>query len=244
MMSNRFGDGFIYVAGGGFFGKKACSWFRDRGARVLVVDVDEEVTKDYIDFEVGLENVYSELSSGEIGFLKGDAVDCFLELNESCFPDVVVPAVPGHFLGKVFKSYLEKNEFKVGSVGESVFNRVVESIPKDLVLTTNPIEGVLVTSYMQEGRCLDDCPQPIDFCTVTKEEKDGLMNEILIDVVRDKVGYSNVLVSHGLNGVGYLSGDDVQDLLSDVDKLEGCSCAVGTSCGCHGIMNLMKVERK
>ncbi|OUJ18652.1 Pyridine nucleotide-disulfide oxidoreductase [Methanonatronarchaeum thermophilum] len=241
-MKNNFKDTLVFVAGGGFFGKKASQWFKDRDAKVLVVDIDREKAIDFVDIEVDISNAYSEIDSGVIGFLKGDATDCFIELTEVVFPKIVVPAIPGHFLGRISKKILTNNGFEVKSIEPSIFKEIVNEVPDDLILTKDYENGVLITSYMQEGECSENCPQPIDICTATQKNKNGLMSDILDEAIEGFSDYHNVLISHGINGAGYIEGSDIQKLIKDIHQLEsGATLSIGTSCSCHGILNCIKI---
>lgn len=99
----------MFIAGGGWFGALAAENFKQkRDVKALLVDVRRDyparrhvgliVTSfDSLDFRRG------------VNMLVSDAVEVLIELlNRGVVPELVVPAVPGHFAGRVFRNYLKK----------------------------------------------------------------------------------------------------------------------------------------
>ena len=230
----------VFVAGAGFFGGKAGGWFRGKGAKVMLVDVDSDRYLDsynYLESPVDL----NELQPGEIGFFVGDAVEAYIEFGRFDF-DFVVPAVPGHFVGMAVRRFLEENGRDVSVPSEKELRWVLGGFPSGLTLTVDYDDGVLVSSYMQDGECMDDCHQPVDVCPETGREKRGEMYNLLIESVDKKTSYSEVIVSIGINGAGYLENKDIREVMDELLGLGSNKVfCVGTSCRCHGILNVMKV---
>lgn len=247
----NFQDKLVMIAGGGYFGTKAVILAKDVHAKVVVVDnkidckasefVDEIITETDI-------HKTSDVKAGSAALFVCDAVEFIIRLMMITPPDYIVPAMHGHFAGKLVKKWLECEGLEVKST-LSVFENVVKDIPQSLILHCDKEMGVIITSYMSKGKlCTVPCDQPMDICPTTGITKMGPMHRILASATHDKVTRSKILVGHTLWGrkgeeVGYFQGSALTSFLSDTKRFKTpYSLAIGTACDCHGILNLFSVH--
>jgi hypothetical protein len=237
----------VVVAGGGYFGTKAVRLAKEMGGRVLVVDsrIDCEASKFVDEIVEGWDpRRILTVRAGSATLFVFDAVEFLSSLMKTTLPDYIAPAVPGHLAGKLVKNWLERDGLVV-ECGSKAMKDVVGSIPKGLIVYQDEGIGIVITSYMQEGgRCKVPCDQPLDRCNTTGRPKMGPMYRILTNAILDKVTLSKVLFSHNLKGeVGFFMGSELMSFLSEVKRLKApYSLAIGTACGCHGILNLFSIS--
>jgi len=237
----------VVVAGGGYFGTKAVRVARGMGGRVVAIDsrIDCEASK-FVDGIVEGEDLHGALNvrAGSATLFVCDAVEFLSHIMKATVPDYIVPSVPGHLAGKLVKNWLER-EGLVVECGSEAMKDVVDDIPEGLIVHQDEGMGIIITSYMQEGgQCKVPCDQPSDRCKTTGRPKSGPMYRILTYASHDKVTLSRILFSHNLRGeVGFFEGSELMSFLLDVKRLKApYSLAIGTACGCHGIVNLFSVR--
>ena len=246
-MANIFKDKIVFVAGGGHFGTEAIKSLRASSAKVILVDTisnckaskfaDEKVNGCDIDEAFRIE-------SNSVKFFLCDAVELLNKIIRRATPDHIVPAIPGHLAGEVVKRWLEEEGFKLKGDSETAIE-VLNEIPKSLVMSYNKETGRIVTSYMPEGRlCNLPCDQPIDFCRTTGRKKAGPMYSILEFATWKKAEISKIIHSYKLQrDVGCFKGEDIVSFLSELKNIKTpYSLAIGTSCSCHGVLNLFLVN--
>ncbi|MCP8305017.1 MAG: hypothetical protein H3Z50_06090 [archaeon] len=245
-MSNIFKDKLILIAGGGHFGTEAMISAKASSARVILVDniydckasrfVDERVKGSDIDEAL-------RVRSDRAKFFLCDAVEFLTNFMRRATPDYIVPAIPGHLAGEVVKRWLEEEGFRVEGEAEIV-REVLKEIPESLVMNFDEDVGIIITSYMPKGKlCKIPCDQPLDFCRTTGRPKAGPMYSIFEFATWGKVDVSKIIRSYKLQrDVGCFRGEEFASFLSDLKKIETpYSLAIGTSCSCHGVLNLFSV---
>ena len=86
--------------------------------------------------------------------------------------------------------------------------------------------------------CPDDCPEPAEICTVTKNPRGRPLHERLAAISAD--GWSTgVLASRQLApGVGGLAVDDLLRMKQRV-AARGGGWLLGTACKCHGVLQAL-----
>ncbi|UCG66422.1 MAG: hypothetical protein JSW12_05185 [Deltaproteobacteria bacterium] len=251
MKPENFQNKVVLIAGGGYFGSQAVIISKDVNAKVVVIDnkIDCEASV-FIDEIIRETNVQktSDVKAGAAALFVCDAVEFTVRLMMMASPDYIVPAMQGHFAGKLVKKWLECEGLEVRSTS-NVLENVLKDIPQSLILHCDKEMGVIITSYMSKGNlCEVPCDQPIDICPSTGIAKMGPMHHILAYATHDKVTLSKILVGHTLWGrkggeVGYFQGSALMSFLSDTKQLKTpYSLAVGTACDCHGILNLFYVS--
>ena len=131
---------------------------------------------------------------------------------------------------------------KVSSSGY-LLSEVLDGLPHKLVLSTDEKSGILISSYMAKGlRCKEGCVQR-RICPVTKIKKPAAMYELLEFSVAEAIDCYKIFISHQFDGVGGVPGEVVKKTLDYLASLAPpYTLAIGTSCRCHGILSLFKVE--
>ena len=236
----------ILIAGGGHFGKEAMISAKNAGARVVLIDDRESCPAgEFADEKVrgyDFERI-SNLKPGFAVFFVSDAVNFLLKFLKSETPDFIAPAIPGHLAAKVVKKSLEDEGLKVNTYFD--LDEILEDIPKSLLINSDKGNGIIVLSYMPKDKlCQLPCDQPKDFCKTTKRPKAALIYKILEFALWNKVNISTILKSYKLEkAVGSFKGDDMCGLLDKLKKIQPpYTLAIGTSCGCHGVVNIFSVS--
>lgn len=163
---------------------------------------------------------------------------------KTTIPNLVVPAIPGHFAAFVVYNQLKNSGFNVAPYRKGI-NQVVNNLPKDLISPVDRECAVLIASYMPAGgRCDENCSSPPDFCSVTRRPKPYPMFKLLEFSVFELVDFSKILISKQQSpGVGAIDGIDLYELLKRLKNLhESNTLAIGTACNCHGILNLFNIS--
>jgi hypothetical protein len=232
--------------GGGKFGKKALSYLKAMGAKVLVTDTNPKCGASLeVDVKATDLGIINSLEAGQSAFLVGDAVEHLLLLLETNLPDLVVTAIPGNAVARVVEMWLSKRGYNFEPNRKAVAD-VIENIPKSLVSFVDIESAVVVVSYMPSNmRCRENCLPPKGFCAVTGRPKLATMNKLLQFSVYQLADISQILTSHQLTGgLGAINGKDLCFLLKHLETLEkNFTLAIGTACDCHGVINLAKVTK-
>ncbi|HEX74137.1 MAG TPA: hypothetical protein G4N93_03195 [Dehalococcoidia bacterium] len=232
--------GLLVCLGGGYFGAKAARLGRECKARTMIIDTNPDCAAREM-----VEVVLTEqepIKAGQVALIVGDAMETLFNILKGEVPQWVIPAVPGHALGKLVKSWLMAKGLKVSSGGD-LLSQVLDGLPHRLVLSTNEKSGILISSYMAEGlRCKEGCVQR-RICPVTRIKKPAAMYELLEFSVAEAIDCYKIFISHQFDGVGGVPGEVIKETLYYVASLAPpYTLAIGTSCRCHGILSLFKVE--
>lgn len=237
----------VVVAGGGHFGAQAARYAKGSRARVMIADTDPHcAAADNADRTLhDLENGSIEIGCGLAVLIVQDAVELMLSLLRLKTPDYIVPAVPGHYAGWVVERWLKSNGLQASPAPKAT-RKIATAMPKGTVLLVDESRGVVIVSYMPEGlNCKVPCQQPGDRCPTTGRVKAGSMHSLLAKAAEGNVDLSRVLVSRLLGPeAGCFSGDELTSIIADAERLKPpYTLAVGTSCDCHGILNLFSVTK-
>ncbi|MCP8315315.1 MAG: hypothetical protein H3Z52_07475 [archaeon] len=245
-MSNPLKDKLIVIAGGGYFGTEALISAKESLAKIILIDgfPDCKASKfaDEIVRGIDLDKAMN-VKANSVEFFICDAVEFLKDFLKKVTPDYIVPAIPGHFVGKLVKKWLEDKGFKI-EINSKLVREVLDDIPKSMVAYCDEGSGLIVTSYMPKGSfCEIPCDQPIEFCPTTGKPKAGPMYKVLEHATWNKVKTSKIIVSHKLQrDVGCFRGEELTSFLSSIEQIERpYSLAIGTSCPCHGILNLFSI---
>ena len=144
----------------------------------------------------------------------------------------IIPAIPIHLAFEWLKGYLINN-LEIRQIA------VPEMIQRCPAHTWEGGKGSVLISYA-DFCCPDDCPEPVDYCTMTGLKRETPLYEMLTHL--DLPGYHiHILRSHQLApGVGGYLAKDLHALINAVrGKGEG-SWLIGTACRCHGIVTAMQ----
>ncbi|RLF11815.1 MAG: hypothetical protein DRJ62_03210 [Thermoprotei archaeon] len=242
----------VFIAGGGVFGSHAVREAKRAGLSVLVADIDESCrARELVDLVVSLEELEEHalhLKPSRAVLVAGDAVEvlvkaCSLKIK----PSLVVPTVPGHFAGRLYKRFMEGLGVKVESNSDGL-SRALKVFPQDLLLKVDCEVGLLVASYMPRGLyCKTPCDQPL-VCPVTGLRRAKAMFEVVEEAL-SKAELSLVLRSLKLGA--YSGGFKLRELEGFISESlrraersgAGVSVAIATSCRCHAIANFFSISR-
>jgi hypothetical protein len=213
----------VFIIGAGHFGSRAARLLNQESkAPLFVLDVNE-------DSLLQLEGLpVKRIAYDGILFL----ADNFHLLNPS---HTIIPAVPVHLAYEWVKRHL-RDSYVINMV------HVPEEIKSFLPHIWPGSEGSLLVSYA-DFECPDDCPEP-DFCTVTGEERDrplyDLLNRLQAQGFRIHVIRSRQLAP-GLGGYG---AGDLAEAAKTLRLDEKAKWLLGTSCKCHGILTALEIQKR
>ena len=207
----------IWIIGVGQFGQHAVrslSKQHENWHFVLVDPVEENLIKTQTD---------------RCAIEKGDGVDFLYQnlLDPNSGPAWVIPALPVHLAG----------EWCFLKLGADRFSRIDihAEIEKRL---PNPIHGSDGSIYVSHAdfKCPEDCPEPRDLCTVTREKRKRDMFKVLAKL-QYPMFKSLTIQSHQLApGVGGYRPDQLFTLFDQVQKTKG-NLLLSTACSCHGVVS-------
>jgi hypothetical protein len=144
-------------------------------------------------------------------------------LNSKGLPDWIIPALPIHLAA-------EWCLIRKGVKRIAVPTRVEDEIPNP---GRDPSGNLLVS--FADFICPDDCDEPVDACTVTRERRPLAMYDLLRKI-RIPRFQSVVVRSYQLEpGVGGYRPRQLFDLPDRIDKSEE-NILLSTACRCHGVM--------
>jgi hypothetical protein len=152
-------------------------------------------------------------------------------LNNGRRPDWIIPALPVHLAAEWILLHLGPEKIK----------RI--SLPSKIeMLVPNPIRGLDGNLYVSHAnfRCPEDCDEPQDICTITRDKREQNMFELLENLNID--AFSSLAIhSHQLGpGIGGYRPKQLYELVEKVEKCRG-SLLVSTACRCHGVIT--SIER-
>ena len=236
---------FVVVIGGGHFGSLAAKLIKETGARGIVVDVYEGCKAREFASRVFSEPSFEPPGEGEVHLVVYDGVGYLIRMLEAGVePDVIVPAMYGHFVGKAFKAYLEGRGFSVSPDVEAMEAALNSGKLEGLVVAKSYEEALLVASYMYpDMRCNIPCDQPDDFCPTTGREKRGPMYKLLEEAA-SAASTPRIIRSHLLNAeVGGFEAKGFLDVVREAAEGGLSRVAIGTACMCHGVVNFFKLSK-
>jgi len=234
----------VFIMGGGKFGANALRYLKDKGAKVLVVDLNPEcLASSEVNFLADGLSVCGSLEDGQAAFLVGNAVTLLRIVLEKEAPDWVVTAIPGNAVAKVVSVWLGKRDIKL-EPSRTAVPKVLGNIPASLVSFVDEDSGVIVASYMHSNmRCRENCMPPKDVCASTGRPKLVSMDRLLAFSVYSHTDVSKIFCSRQLTGgIGAIEGKELSIFLKQLETVhKPCTLAIGTACDCHGILRLTKV---
>ena len=211
----------VLVIGGGNYGTKACRYFKEQQARVILVDNDPACKA-------------RGLVPGSDFILKDaqGAWDLVLTLS----PDFIVPTSAGNTCGKWIGNY-----FGFKPLTDSVA-AVTKRLPQSVCLGYDEPNAALIFSYMTRGKlCREDCPHPPTECALTHEPRPAPLTTLLEYAVFGLFDCAKIFVSEQMApSVGAINASDFLALMREIETKKPKTLAVGTACRCHGILNLFR----
>jgi len=206
------------IIGCGHFGRRSVETLVKKYPRSKIVVVDKH-KKEFK--KISRLSVETKVNDG-VTYLKQ-----FLSVSGKV--DYIIPAVPFHLAFEYILSQLKP----LGGKREKV---------PDLTGLPNPMRGKTGDLYtsIADFLCPEDCPEPAQYCTVTREKRGKSLYKILEDLrgpFESKVIRSKQL---GLGVGGYLS----EDLLKIVREIKKAGASdrlilISTACRCHGVTSAL-----
>ncbi len=174
---------------------------------------------------------FLEGNDRELTFEQADGIEFLKEnLSTSNCPDWIIPAVPLHLAA----------EWILARLGSRRIRRL--NLPHEFdPLLPNPVHGTDGSIYVSHADflCPDDCVEPRNNCTMTREKRKKNMFEVLGNLQLPSYG-SLVIRSHQLGpGVGGYRPEQLFSLMNEVKKTAD-NLLVSTACRCHGVMTGFK----
>ena len=211
----------ILIVGGGRYGAKACKYFKNKMAAIILVDNNPDCQARQL------------LSKKE--FLIRDAED-ILELVFKVKPDLIVPTISGHTIGNWLKEYFHLTPLP------DLLEDVMSKVPQSLITRRDKTNAVLVLSFMANSRiCLEDCFPPPERCALTGQPRPASLYKLLNYAIFDVVDCGKIFVTEQITGgIGAISTMEFLQFLKKVEHEQPDTLAVGTACQCHGILSLFK----
>ncbi len=207
----------IWIIGVGQFGQHAVRSLSKlhRGWHFVLVDL----------VEVNLKKAQTDRCTLE----KADGVEFLNQhlLDPENGPAWIVPALPIHLAG----------DWCFLKLGADQLSRI--DIPEGIEqYLPNPMHGSDGNIYVShsEFKCPEDCPEPRNLCTVTREKRKRDMFKVLAEFQYPPFK-SLVIRSHQLApGVGGYRPDQLFTLLDQARKTKG-NLLLSTACRCHGAVS-------
>lgn len=206
------------IIGCGHFGSRAAETLlrKDSRSKITVIDKKEEPLQKVAHLPV-----------------KTIVCDGLLYLNQSLsegrFVDYIIPAVPFHLAFEFILYHLNPLGGK---------RRKIPFIPG----LPNPMMGKTGDLYTSLANflCPEDCPEPAQYCTITKKRRPKPLYKILNDL--EGAFESRVIRSQQLGpGVGGFPPETLLGLLEDIKKRiePHRSILISTACCCHGVTSAL-----
>ncbi len=199
----------IRIIGAGRFGIRAARILSDH-ADILLIDKDMTVCQQ------AEENGFRAVCS--------DGVEYLAMLKSSDLPDMIIPSVPIHLAYQWIKQQISLRQIPVPS-------EIISCLP-------NPMTGKTGEVYMSYADfiCPDNCPEPAEICTFTREARKGTLYKLL-ESLSDEKFTSIVVRSRQLApGIGGYTPQALSDALEQVRHSEK-AILFSTACRCHGVMH-------
>jgi hypothetical protein len=208
------------IIGGGHFGGRAVEKLlkKDPHSKIIAVDKSREAIQ-------------------KISNLPAETVICdgilYLKqfFSEGRSTNYIVPAVPFHLAFEFILSQLRP----LGARRKKV--PLLSGVPNPMVGK----KGDLYTS-LADFLCPEDCPEPAQYCMVTKEKRAKPLYKILMDLTGPFE--SKVIRSHQLGpGMGGFQYMDLLDLLRDLREIKTPKrlLLISTASRCHGVTSALSL---
>jgi hypothetical protein len=206
------------IVGCGHFGSRAVIklFQKDPQSKIIVVDKNKEVLQ--------------SISRLPVGTAVCDGIIYLCQfLSEGRKADYIIPAVPLHLAFEFILSQLK-------SLGAKRYRiPPISGLPNPVIGKT----GDLYTSHAN-FLCSEDCLEPAQYCTFTREKRLKPLYKILIDL--EGAFESRVIRSQQLGpGIGGFQPKALLDLLEDIKRKKNSvrSILVSTASRCHAVTSAL-----
>lgn len=262
----------FFIMGAGKFGKIAFNYAIKQGySTIILIDEDVNTIKDIKverveDIKEFLE-IYQEIIKRSIKkyqnkdqktyFLQG-GLDLLSFLFSFGIPELLIPVIPVHIMGKLVLSYLNVyfNGKKIlkPQIEDDYYSEVIKNIPADTLLTEDKKNGLITLSYAKfDEICPSNCIGQENYCKCFKRNKPETVIKIIQNLTNSGLkGW--VIESHQIQaGLGALYGAEIKNLMKNILKYADTTRKssknikklkkfyIGTACNCHGVLNLFSL---
>lgn len=208
----------VWVVGAGKFGLNAIERIKQMYPEVSLTVIDQK-----------RKNPDSEALAHGVVYVRGDGVD-FLDkaLVETNRPDWIIPAIPVH----VACAWIKRRLSLTRDVRDmNLPERLADLLPN----TLQGRHGELYCS-VADFYCPDDCNEPYEVCTITKEKRAYRLYDMLSSIQLEP--YKTVVVKSRqiCAGVGGYQPDDLIGALEET-RLYDAPILLSTSCKCHAVVS-------
>jgi hypothetical protein len=263
----------FFIMGAGKFGKIALNYAIKQGNSTIII-IDEKIDA-AIDIKAKkIENIKEFLEiyqkiidrsikkspnkDQKIYFFQG-GLDLLSLLFTFGIPELFIPVIPVHIMGKLVLNYLSiyfngKKIVKT-QIEDDYFSEVIKEIPAEIFLTEERTSGLITLSYAKlDETCPSNCIGKEGYCSHFKRSKPETVTKIIQNL--SKSGLKGwVIESHQIRaGLGALYGAEIKNLLMDileyaditrksrVNSNELRNFGISTTCNCHGVLNLFSLD--
>jgi len=207
----------IWIIGGGKFGLHALQLLSINPKIETILIVDPVAPGFISSVELG----------HKINFIQMDGITFLKEnLNQSSFPDWIIPAVPLHLAARWCQAILGSKT--VSSI--ELPQNIDSALP-------NPMRGANGDIYVSHADffCPINCNEPDLLCTVTRKPRKKDMHALLAEL--SVPGFDSIVIqSRQLGpGIGGYRPVTLFELLERVKAVKG-GFMVSTACRCHGVV--------
>jgi hypothetical protein len=202
------------IIGGGHFGSRAAKKLLEKDSRSKIIIVDKN------------RKALQKVSRLPIETIHCDGIT-YLDkfLSEARKADSIIPAVPFHLVFEFILSQVKQMGAKRRKIPS------LSGLP-------NPMTGKIGDLYtsLADFLCPEDCPEPFQYCTITRKRRIKPLYKILEDLGGSIE--SKVIRSHSLGpGVGGFPPEKLWKMLNDIHKRYSSErpLFISTACLCHGV---------
>lgn len=138
----------------------------------------------------------------------------------------IIPSIPIHVAFEWVISHLSRPIQRI-----DIPDEILEQLP-------NAMAGSKGTVFMSYAtfKCVDNCPEPVDHCYVTRQPRSISLYEKLQDLKYNDFSSIVIQSKQILPGIGGFQFCDLIDTLSQIADSEK-PVLLSTACRCHGVMD-------
>ena len=247
------------IMGAGKFGRIAFNYAIKHGYSTIIIidenfnavnDIQVEKIEDRKEFLQIYKKIIKQSFEKSVNqdqktyFIQG-GLDLLSLLFSFGIPELFIPVVPVHIMGKLVLNYLNvyfngKKILKT-HVENEYYSKIVKKIPLEVLLTAERSNGLITLSYAKiDEICPSNCIGEEEYCKFFKRNKPKTITKIIRNLSKTgKKGW--VIESHQIQkGLGALYGVEIKKNITNILTMsnELRLFFVGTSCSCHGAINL------
>jgi hypothetical protein len=235
------------IAGGGKYGSGALKYFlKQPDWKVVVCDEDSHCQASaLVKTKTDLEKLGHHFQIRDPTLIITDAVEVAVRfLTDGIVPKMIIPCVPFHFAAKVLTGYITSKGLHIEPTFEPLRHAFEKAQLEGVEYRLNQDNALVVASKMPFNlQCESGCQQP-KACPVTGRKLSKPMYQIMNETLNHaRVDIVKVLRSQLIApNIGGFSGEELMQTLDLCVKSEPCTIAVATSCGCHAVANVFRIE--